>query len=176
MSGPVRQLIPIFIACAMGCPAAQAVSWDEIHRNPATVEVLASKPVPLVESQDKAGWERVPDQLATRSAIVYMPNDSHNGLSDFKVTADGWVIIACNFDYQGNKGGTWDETAWDERKFRTKGWEKFTKGELGGVLVKGGGREQVVYTKLLKKGTALRLRCNKYDPPFVILLTKPVTK
>jgi hypothetical protein len=176
MIPPIRHFIPALVAFAITLPAAYAASFDDIQKNPATVEVAAAKPVPLVESDDKLAWQKVPPQLSTRGATIFIPVDKHNGVSDFKVTADGWVIIACNFDYQGNKGGNWDEMDWDERKFRTKGWDKFTKGEMGGLLVKGDGREQIVYAKLLKKGTALRLRCNKYDPPYIIILSKPAAK
>jgi hypothetical protein len=45
------------------------------------------------------------------------------------------------------------------------------KTELGGILVKGDNRAQVVFSKQVRKGDSFRIRCNKYDPPFPILLT-----
>lgn len=164
------------IVLALLAPVAGAASWDAMQQSPATIEVANMKPVPLAESEGKEAWTKVPEQLKKRGAMVFMPAAPVNGIADFKVLADGYVLVACNYDYQGNRQGKWDEEDWDERKFRSKGWDKLTNGELGGPLVKGGNREQVVFAKQLKKGTTARLRCNKYDPPFLIILTKPATR
>ena len=41
--------------------------------------------------------------------------------------------------------------------------------DLGGALVKGDNRAQVNFSKTVHQGEKLRLRCNKYDPPYPIL-------
>jgi len=69
-----------------------------------------------------------------------------------------------------NKGGNWDEEAWNEKKFKAKGWHLMSKSEVGGVLVKGDGRDQVILSKQVHRGDSIRIRCNKYDPPYPILL------
>lgn len=99
-----------------------------------------------------------------------MPDNEHFGVADIQVISDGYLFIACNWDYQGNQSGDWDKDAWDERKLKTKGWDKLTKRELGGELIKNNNRVQTVFVKRVKKGDTFRLRCNKYDPPFPILL------
>jgi len=129
------------------------------------------QPTALAASDDKNGWAKVPPQLTKYGAVVYMPSANTNGVADITVTGDGYLLIACNYDYQGNSSGNWDEEDWNERKFKTKGWRKLSKTELGAVLVKGDNREQVVFVKQVRKGAAYRIRCNKYDPPFPILLT-----
>lgn len=44
-----------------------------------------------------------------------------------------------------------------------------TAKDLGGALVKGDNREQVVFVKRVETGERGRLRCNKHDPPFFIV-------
>jgi hypothetical protein len=91
------------------------------------------------------------------------------------VTEDGYLLIACNFDYQGNKSGNWTAEAWDEKKFKSHGWHLVDNHELEGNLVKGNDRGQVVFARQVRKGETLHLRCNKYDPPFPILLGARIT-
>ena len=79
-------------------------------------------------------------------------------------------MLAVNYDYQGNKDGDWDKEVWTARDFKSKGWNQLDAKELGGDLVKADGRAQTIFAKRLKKGTKDRIRCNKYDPPYVILL------
>jgi len=59
---------------------------------------------------------------------------------------------------------------WEEKRFKAKGWHLFSKNEAGGILVKGDGKTQEVFAKKVKKGDKERIRCNKYDPPYLILL------
>lgn len=148
----------------------QAADWGTMERDPARIEVLNMQPVPLVVSSDKKGWARVPDQFINNRAVIYMPTGGTEGVADIKVLADGYLLVACNYEYQGNKGGNWDEEAWNEKKFKAKGWHLMSKSEVGGVLVKGDGRDQVILSKQVHRGESIRIRCNKYDPPYPILL------
>jgi len=151
--------------------SALAVDWQSMSHSPAQIEVLNMRSVPLAESADKNGWAKIPAALSKFGAVVYMPAENANGVADIKVTADGYLLVACNYDYQGNKQGKWDEEAWDAKKFKTKGWHELSKHELEGELVKGDNRMQTIFVKQVKKGEAFRLRCNKYDPPYPILLS-----
>ena len=160
------------ILCAAAlCGQVQAADWDAMKRTPAQIEVVNMKPVPLAASDDKKGWAKIPPQLTKFGAVVYMPEGNTNGVADITVTAEGYLLLACNYDYQGNSSGKWDEEVWNEKKFKSKGWHLMGKSELGGVLVKGDNREQAVLVKQVHKGDTLRIRCNKYDPPYPILLT-----
>ena len=141
-----------------------------MSRGSAQIEVVNMRSVPLVESGDRDGWAKVPPPLLKYGAIIYLPPGKYDGLSQIKVTGDGYLLVACNFDYQGNNHGNWASEAWDAKKFKSNGWHELTKRELAGELVKGNGRAQVVFSKHVHKGETLRLRCNKYDPPYPILL------
>jgi hypothetical protein len=149
-----------------------AADWEAMKRTPAQIEVVNMQPMPLVEGTDKKGWARVPAQLTKHEALIFTPTGGTNGVADIKVLADGFLMVACNYDYQGNSQGKWDEEDWNESYFKKKGWRKLSKTELGGILVKGDNREQTIFVKQLRKGDNLRIRCNKYDPPFPIVLPK----
>lgn len=160
----------IFAVTMTLCATAHAADWEAMKRTPAQIEVLNMEPTPLVASKEKTGWASVPPQLTKYAAIVYMPSGGTNGVADIKVNSDGYLMLACNYDYQGNSSGKWDEEDWNEKKFKSKGWHMMSKTDLGGLLVKGDNRAQVVFAKQVRKGDTLRIRCNKYDPPYPILL------
>ena len=95
----------------------------------------------------------------------------HNPVADIEIEADGCLFLACNWDYQGNQSGNWEKERWTEKNFKSKGWSRLSKDDLGGDLIKNDNRAQTIFFKRVKKGEKLRLRCNKYDPPYPILLT-----
>ena len=147
--------------------------WQKVVQNSARVDVAGLDPTPLRESDEKEGWSRVPpafNVIPQTQAIAYsVRKGMDNGVADFKVTRDGYVLVACNYGYQGNRSGDWDEKRWTKEKFLQNGWLIVPETMLGGVLVKGGGHDQVVFVKHMEKGEHYRLRCNKYAPPFVII-------
>jgi hypothetical protein len=174
MNTPSTARIFVLLLTCFPFQLSRAADWDAIAKAPPEIAVLKMQAKPLAVSADKNGWARIPDMLAQRGAVIYMPDDEHLGVADIQVISDGYLFIACNWDYQGNQSGDWDKDAWDERKFKTKGWDKLTKGELGGELIRNNNRVQTVFFKRVKKGDTFRLRCNKYDPPYPILLnSKP---
>lgn len=175
MNTPFTARFLLCLLISLPVQLSLAADWDAIAKAPPEIAVLQMKVKPLVVSADKDGWARIPDMLSQRGAVIYMPDDGHLGVADIQVISDGYLFIACNWDYQGNQSGDWDKDAWDERKFKSKGWDKLTKGELGGELIRNNnGRVQTVFVKRVKKGDTFRLRCNKYDPPYPILLnSKP---
>jgi hypothetical protein len=144
-------------------------SWDDIRKEPATVEVLNMKSVPLSVGQGKTAWVRVPDQFAKYRTAIFATNAPVNGVADYKVTTGGYLLVACNFDFQGNPSGGWEATRWTRAQFYQHGWREATAKDLGGFLVKGDNREQVVFVKKVPAGESGRLRCNKYDPPYFIV-------
>ena len=127
------------------------------------------KPVPLAAGVGKTNWLRVPDELLKRQARIFAPVGPVNGVADYKVTAAGYLLVACNYDYQGNASGNWQEGRWFREQFYAHGWREATAKELGGALVSGQNREQVVFVKKVAAGESGRLRCNKHDPPFFIV-------
>jgi hypothetical protein len=145
------------------------IPWRDVVSNPASVEVLNMTAVPLGVSTNKPGWIRVPEAFQQNKMIVLMPAATVNGVSDFQVKKAGYVFLACNYDYQGNASGGWQETRWTKDKFTAEGWREVTEPELRGVLVNADNREQIIFLKKLPSGATGRLRCNKYDPPFFIV-------
>lgn len=145
------------------------IDWSAIYGRSAGVRVMGAEPVWLTASEE-SGWERVPPALRKRPALVHSDRENeHNGVADIDVTRDGILLVACNYGYQGNNSGDWDEKRWTKEQFVENGWTLVPDKDLGGVLVKKGGREQVVFMRHVKKGENYRLRCNKYDPPFAIV-------
>lgn len=144
-------------------------SLGEIRREPAALEVLNMEAAPLQVTDAPRGWARVPEQLSKPAATVFMPVNPANGVSDYKVTRGGWVLAACNYDYQGNDSGDWRGSQWTKEEFQANGWQELTDKELGGKLITKENREQIIFVKKLSTGETGRLRCNKYDPPFLIL-------
>ena len=154
---------------------ARAADWDIWKKTPARIEVLACTPKPLEKSavDDKNAWIKVPDNLLKYGAQIYLPDKGlNNGVVDITVVDEGYLFIACNYDYQGNSSGNWKEEVWDEKRFKAKGWHVLSKSELGGILAKGDNKEQAVLMKRVKAGEKFRFRCNKYDPPYPILLSQ----
>ncbi len=166
-------LLPLLIA-VLPC-SVFAADWVAMDQNPAQIEVAGMHTTPLVESKEPTGWAKVPRVFETYHAVSYTPADKYDGEAIITVTGDGYLLLACNFDYQGNKHGAWVAEAWDEQKFKSKGWHLLSKHELVGDLVKGNDRAQVVFAKEVHKGETLHLRCNKYDPPFPIVLGAKIT-
>jgi hypothetical protein len=152
------------------CAVSFASDKDVLNGPSAQIKVLHMEPVPLAVGSDAKGWAKIPDQLASRGAVIFMPSGNTDGVAVIEVTGDGILLLACNFDYQGNSSGDWKKDLWSQRNFRTRGWKQMSQSQLGGELVKGDKRAQVIFSKHVRKGDAFRLRCNKYDPPFAILL------
>lgn len=161
----------LLFACLLLLPGlALSADWRALEKTPASISVVNMQPVPLVVSASKEGWARIPTALENKGATIYSPTASTNGVADIEVSADGYLLLACNWDYQGNQSGEWEKERWTESKFKAKGWSRLSKNELGGELVKNDNRAQTLFFKKVKKGEKFRLRCNKYDPPYPILL------
>jgi hypothetical protein len=160
------------LSCLLLLPSLMhAADLRSLAKTPTTIAVLNMQPVPLVISADKNGWARIPAFFSNHGATIFTPTASTNGVADMEIQADGYLFLACNWDYQGNQSGDWGKDRWTESKFKSKGWVRLSKNELGGELVKNDNRAQTIFFKKVKKGDNLRLRCNKYDPPYPILLT-----
>jgi hypothetical protein len=160
------------LSCLLLLPSLMhAADLRSLAKTPTTIAVLNMQPVPLVISADKNGWARIPAFFSNHGATIFTPTASTNGVADMEIQADGYLFLACNWDYQGNQSGDWGKDLWTESKFKSKGWVRLSKKELGGELVKNDNRAQTIFFKKVKKVDNLRLRCNKYDPPYPILLT-----
>mgnify|MGYP006114292969 CR=1 FL=1 len=84
-----------------------------------------------------------------------------NGAADFDVSKSGRVFLALNYDYQGNGSGNWTED-----RLMARGWARVRGAELLGW----NNRSYFNFTRVCTKGEHFRLRCNKYEPPYVIML------
>ncbi len=149
--------------------AAANIDWEKVRATPAKLSVLNMELVPLVVSKEKSGWLSVPQRLLSHKTQIFRPTGTTNGAADYTVTADGYMLVACNYDYQGNASGSWQEEAWSVAAFRAHGWVEASELELGGRLVSPLNRAQKIFAKHVKAGESGRLRCNKHDPPFIIV-------
>jgi hypothetical protein len=148
---------------------AARIDWARLHKSSGRVKAAVLEPVILKESDDKEGWQRVPEVFKRHRTAVYMGTGRDDGVADFEVIKDGTILLACNYSYQGNESGNWVETRWAKEQFTENGWTEVPQDQLGGVLVSGSGKEQVIFMKQVKRGEKYRLRCNKYEPPHVIV-------
>lgn len=187
MKSPVTLLLCPVLACSLllacsspkkapparsaGPPRIQRapVSLEQIRRAPAEVEVLNMKPVPLVPGEGKFAWIRVPTQFTQYQTLIFTNSGPVNGVADYKVTRGGYLVVACNYDYQGNASGNWQGERWTREQFYEHGWRELVAEDMGGVLVDGQNRQQAVFVKGVAAGERGRLRCNKYSPPFFIV-------
>ena len=155
-------------------PTATTIDWAATSAFPAAIESKSLEPIPLVASEAKDAWQRIPTAFSQRRAIIYSGRSGRDGgVADFKVTRAGVLFMAGNVSYQGNAGGDWKEKRWTKKQFEEHGWRLIDSADLGGVLVKGDGREQDVFMKQVQEGEEFRIRCNKYDPPFAIVFASP---
>lgn len=152
-------------------------TWEAMGRNPAGLKVVGQKSKKLREglTWGKYLWSSVPQKLVDHGAEVYFYEGFANGLSEFEVLREGWLIIGVNYSYQGNSSGDWEDERWDLDKFQSEGWQLIDDNDAGGSLTKDNEarsekRSQTLLTKFVKEGETLSLRCNKYDPPFLIVL------
>lgn len=152
-------------------------AWDVMRQNPALLEVEGQNSQALREGLNwgKYTWTAVPQKLLDNGAKIYLQDGFPNGLSQFTVIREGWLIVGVNYSYQGNSGGGWQEERWNLKKFESEGWKVISDGDAGGSLIKDNDvrteeRSQTLLARFVEKGESLRLRCNKYDPPFLILL------
>lgn len=150
-------------------PAAPAKGTAPVHvvtkENPAAVSVVNISGEPLTEaaSAEAGKWMRVPEPL--RGARIFSSSPiKHIGVADFKAASAGRVYLACNYEYQGNRGGSWSGERWMPEQFVENGWSLVQ----GLELVSWENRTFVIFTKELKAGESGRLRCNKYEPPYFI--------
>ncbi|HSI34674.1 MAG TPA: hypothetical protein VK986_13890 [Tepidisphaeraceae bacterium] len=140
----------------------------------ATIESLGYDPVPFDESTEtrkgRGNWA-LPEGLKKSKLQIYSKvkkDQGQEGMTEFRVTKAGTILVACNWEYQGNDGGGWKATRMTQQQFVEQGWRIVPVEQLGGPLMLGK-FTQVVFSREVREGETYKLRCNKYDPPFVIL-------
>lgn len=149
------------------------VDLEGLSSEPATIEAKAMSPVPLEISSEKKGWIEIPGKFEAYAATIFKPERDQLGIAEFRVVKDGCLLLACNFDYQGNRSGGWTEEALTKEEFKRMGWREIRKPKkLEGSLIQSDNRVQTIFFKKVYKGEYFRLRCNKYDPPYPILLNR----
>ncbi|MEM7009931.1 MAG: hypothetical protein AAF585_00480 [Verrucomicrobiota bacterium] len=151
-----------------------AINLDELASNPADIEVIGMTQIPLAVSDEKRGWVEIPKQFEAKKATIFRPDRNQLGVAEFRVRGDGYVILACHFGYQGNSSGGWTEDRLSKEELERIGWKELGKAKkLGGNLVQSDNRTQTIFYKKVFRGEYFKLRCNKYDPPYPILLDQP---
>jgi hypothetical protein len=141
--------------------------WEAAVASPAKIRIPDITAVPF-DPASKA-FKSVPQKFAEHPAEVYTKfKDKYKGVADVTVLDSGWLFVGCHYGYQG-EAGSWAKQRWTEQDFVKNGWQRLSKDEVGGPFVMASGREQVVFVKFVRAQEQMKLRCNKYDPPFVIL-------
>lgn len=166
----MKILLPLFVFGFFFNTTARAIDPAVLAAKPAQIEVLRMTEVPLVLSEEVGGWIAIPEIFKTWSATIFKADAKHLGVARITVIESGYLLIACNYDYQGNKSGDWSDEAMSRGDFKKAGWMELKKSELGGELIQQDNRAQVIFYREVKKGETFSLRCNKYDPPYPILL------
>lgn len=136
-------------------------------KKPGTIKAMVSTAEKLAISKKDAGgkWARMPEILL--GASIYTGDwKRSNGVADFKVTKSGRIFLALNYDYQGNSSGNWTEDRLLAGQFMARGWAQVR----GAELIAWNNRTYQLFTRVCHKGEHFRLRCNKYEPPYVIVL------
>ncbi len=162
--------IVMMLSVAVALSAVSAAGLREMAADPAGVTGLMMQEVPLVTSPGKRGWKEVPAPLIAHRATVLRPLKDQLGHSVLTVTRSGYLLLACNYDKQGNSSGDWEKSVWTRKDFEKHGWRMLELAAKDGALVQGDGREQVIFYKSVRKGETLDVRCNKYDPPYAMLV------
>ncbi|MDB5335701.1 MAG: hypothetical protein JWN70_1320, partial [Planctomycetaceae bacterium] len=157
------------------------LDWKKIVASPAKVEVAEIDSLELTVNNGPNPFTQVPKIFTTHKATVYAsPQQDGAGVAKIMVLADGFLLLGCNYTYQGNDSGGWTETRWLPEKFVSQGWRRLTAKELGGELVQNYPDKSVlpqdVFVKYVRQGEEMTLRCNKYRPPVVIVFDAEETK
>jgi hypothetical protein len=138
---------------------------------PAVVGVFNLAPAPLAvtpsqEDPKGRGWKEFPGWL--EGAVVYsQPTGAGPGaVADVRVLQGGVVYVACHYGYEGNASGGWQKERLTEEQMIERGWT------VVGEMVRNNNRKCVLFGKWVEGDTRILLRCNKYDPPWVIVSGK----
>lgn len=146
---------------------------DKILKSPAKFEAEEMKRHRLEETTTSHLWGKVPAKLLELKLDIYMPENLRYPKTptlNLRIKRSGYLVIACDFNPQGSNDG-WMEASWDQEKFESNGWEVLRESQLGGEMVfNWDSKKQVVLVKEVKEGEILNLRCNKYFPPFPIVI------
>lgn len=67
------------------------IDWAAIYRQRGRINNRSLGPVPLRTSQEKEGWQRVPESLQRRPGVIYSARNGADGaVADFTVTRSGY--------------------------------------------------------------------------------------
>ncbi|MFO0917136.1 MAG: bifunctional serine/threonine-protein kinase/formylglycine-generating enzyme family protein [Planctomycetaceae bacterium] len=146
---------------------APEFSWESAKSRQAVVKNVNFPSVPLnTESLDKF-FNSVPTRFTEHPSVIYAEPRAQE--IRFDVDQDGFVLLACSFDYQGNDSGGWLEKRWTAQDFTQHGWRQLSENDVGGRLFAPKHKQnQTCFVKYLASGDKYTLVCNKSDPPFLI--------
>ena len=89
-------------------------------------------------------------------------------MANFTVTKSSRIFLALNYDYQGNSSVGWTAERLSAGQFMARDWARVRSAEM----ISCNNRTYRLFTRVGKAGERFRLRCNKYEPPYVIVLDK----
>jgi hypothetical protein len=119
---------------------------EKTREAPGAVEVVGGGFVPLdppeaaaedggTEEKIKGAWVMVRPKLLGIGIQVHKASGPIKGVAIYTVKKSGYVMVACNYAYQGNNSGNWTDTRWEAEDFKKNGWRELEEKEMGGKLI-----------------------------------------
>jgi hypothetical protein len=151
-------------------PIPLAGTVAELIRNSAQVNSLKYEAEPIVAiANGPAGWRSVAPIFQHAKAVSYSRSKQSSGLAEFEVTRSGYLLLACNWSYQGNPSGGWVPSRLKKEDFIQRGWQPVDNAIFSGLVRFESKGDQALFIKRVEKGEKYTLRCNKYYPPYAIV-------
>lgn len=150
-------------------PLGKPIDWKHAISSPVAVKVAGFEPMPINPSLERQIFVQIPPLFTHYKSVVYAKPDGDNvGVAEISAESDGYVIVSCHFGYQGGDG-VWTKTRWTADQFVANGWNRIDPRDVGGIFVRDPDRIQELFVRYVRKGENYKLRCNKYNPPYVIV-------
>lgn len=160
-------------------PQPGAASQPPAPKPPAVVEVPAPESVTVVNARPLKTFVADPYFLSDvspslRGATIFIrpfgrnPPDVNGGKITLEITADGPVVVAVSWQYDGRIEDAWQGELWDGRKFFDEGWRLI---DFADVLSPATLQPdlRLFYARDCRAGEKITIRTRKYSPSWVLV-------
>lgn len=145
--------------------------WAKVMAKPATITVAGQEPIALDPELENQPFKEIPGVLAKRATIYHKQKDRYNGVCAITVDKEGFLLLACDYNPNGNNSNGWQQERWMPERFEKEGWKKLSAQDLGGSL-----GELTIFLKYVKAGEEVKVRTSKYSAPKAIIFDAPASK
>lgn len=90
------------------------------------------------------------------------------GRIEIEVLADGPLVVAVSFQYDGRVEDAWKEQLWDAQKFQAEGWRLVDAADMVNPKTLQP-HLYFFYRRVCKAGEKFAIRTRKYNPPWVVV-------